>query len=353
VVGKRVSRIPASLERLNNEIQGTTGELPEKIEEFANAEGSPAPPSPEACSTNGKAGKGWLEPLQRALRMFTPSNIIQSAKGFCSSCVGFIKDPHWSYVENNVVPGTVEDRLERFGATHEDVVVHKAETMQHVMGASCLVFLTPSLLAGYLALSGRADHCAVPVFFLCAWLAYVSVVAFHADYWYTGDTAKSESGESYRVDEWRKQYICNAIDLSNVPICGAISLGFGIIQYFYAPTRNWLYPLVVFLGFGAGGAIQQMSLKYYRSFTEKAHDPEYDPQNPSPEATQDLKTGQWMCIGWHILAVSPPLVQIYGLLVDGVNMPLSHLLAAGSIPLLLLSVFYFRDAIRRMCTCTK
>merc|ERR1712093_429184 len=162
---------------------------------------------------------------------------------------------------------------------------------------------------------GRAAHCRTGGLLISLFLAYISSVSFCADHWYTGDKTDSDG-----VPDYKKQYVCNAIDLINVPLIGTLLSTLGLVQYLYAPAMGWVYPVLscVFIG---GVCVQQKSLTYAQKFTDIAYSEGYDKENPPEEAKSSLTTYLHLHTTWHILAVIPPLVQMYGLLTYGVNLP--------------------------------
>jgi len=150
-------------------------------------------------------------------------------------------------------------------------------------------------------------------------LGYVAVFSFGADYWYTGDKPAADETE---VSECQKQFICNAIDRSNVPIIAIIQITIGLVQFFCAPTMNWAYPAIT-LVFGCAIGAQQMGVRCKKWFADITRAEGYDPKT-SPlyeDARRYLWWGTLLHIVWHVVAVIAPLVQVYGLLSHGIVCP--------------------------------
>merc|ERR1711900_154863 len=81
----------------------------------------------------------------------------------------------------------IKERPLRLAPTNQDCLDHGVGWIQHGMGASCLFFMLPSVLAGYLAISGRSKgYCTSYMILMNIFLCYVSTFSFGADYWYTG-----------------------------------------------------------------------------------------------------------------------------------------------------------------------
>merc|ERR1711964_325446 len=178
-------------------------------------------------------------------------------------------------------------------------------------GASCLVFILPSFVMGYLALTAQATYCTLGAPILAAFLCYVSTISFFADYWYTGDSEPENPNEG--IPDYQKQICFNSIDVINVPLIALTWISLGGIQMCYARAMNWAYP-VLFLVFCCAGYLQKVSLTYLKKYTDIKHRADYDETNPPPEAGKALKTGLMLHTTWHFLAVIPPLVQMYGLM---------------------------------------
>merc|ERR1712169_97891 len=114
----------------------------------------------------------------------------------------------------------------------------------------------PRVFCGIPCLPGVATHCTYLTLGLSVFLGYVAVFSFGADYWYTGD---KPTADETKVSECLKQFVCNAIDRSNVPIIAIIQITIGLVQFFCAPTMNWAYPAIT-LVFGCAIGAQQVGV---------------------------------------------------------------------------------------------
>merc|ERR1711964_313586 len=137
----------------------------------------------------------------------------------------------------------------------KDCKDHEIGLVQHAMGASCLVFVLPGCLTAYMIAAGSAIHCTNLAIGVSGFLGYVSVFAFLADYWYSRNQPAISEND---IPEHQKQFVCNAIDRTNVPIIAIIEISLGIVQYLYAPTMNWIYPTITLI-FGCAVGAQQVS----------------------------------------------------------------------------------------------
>lgn len=239
-------------------------------------------------------------------------------KSLLANVADFCKNPSWQKLSEQMDPeNLVKERPLRLCPTNEDCVNHQVGWIQHLMGFSCLFFMLPSIFALYLVQTGRAKHCVIGSVALNVFLCYFSVFSFAADYWYTGNASAVCSSD---IPEFKKQFLCNAIDLVNVPIIAAVCVSTGGVLFCFAPALNWVYPAMACV-FAAGAGVQFWSLRFYKTFTDTAYTSGYDTTNPDAEAIMALKTAIWMHFLWHVFAVLPPLALVYGMMVYGLVLP--------------------------------
>jgi len=276
---------------------------------------SPLVPLPVVEETDGV-----LEPLYRFGKIINPQTVSKRMTKFCDQVVDFCKKPSWTHLSEKIGCHNVQKRPLRLSPSYQDCKDHGIVTTQKWMGASCLVFYLPGMVylwqlcvvGSTVTLTTKLVGGAVSVF-----LAYVSTVAFLADYWYTGD---DEFRENSTIPECQKQWIFNAIDLANVPLIAVTMVTLGAVQGIYGNAYRWVMPLV-FLLFSMGVYTQQVSLKYLESYTEHAYAEGYDRTNVLSEATTNITWGLYLHILWHILAAIAPISQMYVLLRFGISKP--------------------------------
>merc|ERR1711964_571302 len=213
----------------------------------------------------------------------------------------FFKKPSWKRLAQEMGCEDAENpenslphRPKRSAPSFQDCKDHSILITQRMMGLSCLVFYLPGMvylhqmcLAGYtISLSSKIIGGV-----LCVFLAYVSSTSFLADYWYTGD---DETRPDATIPEHQKQYICNAIDLTNVPFISITLILLDAFQFFYGNGYNWLCPILL-LTFLGGVALQQKSLRYQEKYTAVVYEDDgsdkdgYDRANVRKKDTHNIK----------------------------------------------------------------
>jgi len=272
--------------------------------------------------TSAKDGGDAFEPFRRIARVMNPLTIPARLKRFFGQLMNFCKKPSWTHLSEKIGCDNLQKRPRRLSPSYKDCKDHGIVTTQRAMGTSCLFFFLPGVIYVWqLCVNGSSispGH-KIAAGIMSVFFCYVSTVSFLADYWYTGD---DEMRENHKIPECRKQYIFNAIDLVNVPIIGMVGLGFMAVQYMYGNAYRWVMPFL-FVSGCVGIAIQQLSLKYLKDYTEIAYAEDYDRTNIQSEAaaTKNLEWGLNLHIVWHVFAVIPPIVQMYLLLKVGVSKP--------------------------------
>merc|ERR1712139_175577 len=265
--------------------------------------------------------KGTLPTLKKHFarygKQFHPVNVACAIPKFAKYAWRWIKSPSWQTISDNFGAGEVHERHERLRPAGVDHRIHKTGGWYHLMGASCFGFSVPLLVATYMWIYDAQSKCVALGMSLCAFLSYVSVISFAADYWYHDDS--DESGE---VPEYRKQWIANVVDRINVPIITFSLIGLVCVQYLYAPTMNYAYPCI--LGtFAIAVCAQQIGTKNRKAYKAIAMDPSYkgeeDPRYE--EAKSYIWWGTFYHTAWHIISVLCACAQIYRLMKYGVNLP--------------------------------
>merc|ERR1711964_146564 len=191
-------------------------------------------------------------------------------------------------------------------------------TTQRVMGVSCLLFYLPAVVYVWqLSVNGSSISTChkIGAGLMCLMWGYAGTISFLADYWYSGD---DEFRENPAIPEHQKQYIFNAIDLATAPVASVVGISLLGYQYLYGNGYRGASP-VLLVSFLAGVAIQQLSLKYLKCFTQIAYVEDYDVSNIHPEATKYIWWGLNLHSLWHLFAAISVLIQMYLLLTVGVS----------------------------------
>lgn len=265
----------------------------------------------------GKAGDGFCEPCMRVGHMWNPLTIPRRIYNFLCQLVDFLSRPSWNLLSEKFACQTLQRRPMRLNPSYQDCVDHNAACLQVFMGMSCLVFFLPLMVYLWCADSSEHTQCKFVALCMSIFLCYISTISFIGDYWYTGDAPATGVSP---VPECQKQYIFNAIDMTNIPFAAIIVCTVSLGIFLFAPQMNWVQP-VVFGIWVVACFIQQFSLRAFKVFSAIAYANDYDRSDPSPIAIRALARGLYLHIIWHILGAIPVMCITYCLVTYGVSKP--------------------------------
>jgi len=332
VLEERVPHIPSSLERLYDEIQNASGELPEKVEHPDNKVNAPAGEDSQDMTDEERvlrecrAKYGIWEPLVRVGKYINPLTIPQRLGEFLKYARDFASKPSWHHAVEMAGFEDIKCRPVRSAPSYRDCKDNGILTTQRIMGASCLFFCAPGMyylyyvcvVGGTIPLATKIIAGAVSIL-----LAYISTISFLADYWYTGD---DEFRSNPTIPECQKQAIFNKIDLTNVPFIGMSCIGVGCVFSCYGKAYAWATP-ALFLSFCGAIYVQQISSKYLKSYTDVVYEDDgtdkngYDRSTHTAEVTHNIWMGLNLHIVWHIIGAALTVIQMYLLLNVGMTLP--------------------------------